>query len=223
MSGQSSRNRASAQPRSPNIERDCQQCGKAFFPTLGNVAKGRGKFCGKPCADAAKVGKSRIPGEQRFWANVNKDGPLILETACWEWKGAGSHRYGTLSVNGKTDRTHRISWRMHRGEIPPGLYVCHHCDNRACVNPNHLFLGTHADNIRDAASKGRMCPPLHVGEAHHSAILTTEKVREIRRRASTGKRGIQRQLARELGVKDNTINRVVRGETWKWVTEEEGA
>lgn len=103
----------------------------------------------------------------RFWARVNKEGPVhpVLGTRCWEWTGCRVRGYGQLfRAPGTPDRTHRISWELAHGAIPPGMYVCHKCDNPPCVNPEHLFVGTSSDNHRDCVAKGRTRHP--TGDAH---------------------------------------------------------
>lgn len=97
--------------------------------------------------------RQAAPILKRFWskvaftANPNK---------CWEWQaGKTKYGYGELMIKNKQVYAHRLSWELTYGEIPDGLFVCHKCDNPKCVNPNHLFLGTNLDNVRDMVSKGR--------------------------------------------------------------------
>lgn len=146
-----------------------------------------------------------------FWDRVNKKGPLILETKCWLWTGTQSTRgYGVYKKGGKgkVHMAHRLSWEVTRGPIGD-KWVLHKCDNTTCVNPGHLFLGTHDDNVRDKVSKMRQV----YGERINTAKLTEETVIEIRRRAALGE--IHAKLAREFGVAQVTVSRAVRGESWK--------
>lgn len=101
----------------------------------------------------------------RFWSKVDKSGPIPAHCpeigACWVWtaarNGSPNHQYGAIRIHGgrKTVHTHRMSWQIANGPIPAGMYVCHKCDNPACCNPSHLFLGDQGANMRDCASKGR--------------------------------------------------------------------
>lgn len=88
--------------------------------------------------------------EEKFWSKVAKS------DGCWEWQGARrGNGYGVIYKQGKGTQAHRLSWTITNGAIPAGMYVCHKCDNRPCVRPDHLFLGTHTDNMRDCGAKGR--------------------------------------------------------------------
>jgi hypothetical protein len=144
----------------------------------------------------------------RFWSRVRKTG------LCWIWTGTiqKANGYGVISESGKKGRrwyAHRYSYTLSNGSIPEGQVVCHRCDNPACVNPDHLFLGTCRDNMRDATTKNRM---VH-GERHHSAKLNEELVMEIRARYAAGGCSYK-GLAREYGVFDQAIKYAIIGKTW---------
>jgi hypothetical protein len=113
---------------------------------------------------------------------------------------------------------HRVAYELSCGPIPDGLFACHRCDNRGCVNPRHLFLGTAADNTHDMIAKGRKSDANKVaGEDHHKAVLTEDSVRHIRREASAGVS--PSELARRYGCHPDTVRHVVKGRTWKHIPE----
>jgi len=147
---------------------------------------------------------------KRFWEKVDKRGP----DDCWEWLGARRHRgrgYGSIRCEGTVMRAHRVAWRLIHGDVPKDKCVCHTCDNESCVNPAHLFLGTHRDNMRDMMQKGRDCHP--TGEDLPQSKLTVEGVAQIRRRYSEGD-VTQRELAHEYGVTQGAISCVITRRTW---------
>lgn len=89
---------------------------------------------------------------EEFWAAVDQK-----PDGCWNWiRGKGKTGYGGVNWRGVDMRTNRLAWILNYGEIPPKLFVCHSCDNRLCVKPDHLFLGTNTDNLHDASKKGRL-------------------------------------------------------------------
>ena len=128
---------------------------------------------------------------------------------CWEWTaGKTVDGYGKFDFAGKTQHAHRVAYQLYIGEITAGLLVCHRCDNRKCVNPAHLFLGTQADNMRDCMDKGRRAS----GEKHYRSKLIEEQVIEIRLKYAEG--ATQVNLAKEYGMSQTTISEIVRHCIW---------
>lgn len=154
-----------------------------------------------------------LPTAERFWAKVNRDGPVAREGLgpCWIWRGCKNpvNGYAKFRINRETFSGHRVAWFLEHGEWPDKL-VCHKCDVRACVNPEHLFLGTQSENIRDCRDKGRLNRSR--GERHRSAKLTESQVREIR--ASDDP---QATLVSRYGVNSGSISRIRRRQTWRHV------
>ena len=131
-----------------------------------------------------------------------------LKTGCWEWTAKKNcWGYGQITVSNRRNKlAHRISYELRHGPIPDGLWVLHRCDNPGCVNPDHLFLGTHEDNMADRSAKDRH---FH-GETHPMAKLTDVDVRQIR--STTGV--TQREIAEQFGVNRSVICRIRNGSLW---------
>lgn len=141
----------------------------------------------------------------RFLAKVETHG--MDAERCWFWKGAGKgNGYGHFSIStGRTEHAHRASHVLFIGPIPKGKEVCHVCDNRACVNPDHLFLGTRAENMADMVAKGR-------GAGGSRKNLKESTVQEIRRRIHAGVP--KRRIAESLNVNYGTVTAIARGDSY---------
>ena len=146
------------------------------------------------------------------------DRVTVDDNGCWIWQGAikntggKSLPYGWITFRKKQMNAHRAAWIVNFGEIPSGMLVCHKCDVPLCVNPQHLFLGTQADNIRDMWMKGRHPGPAHGIVGSRSAKLKLDDVYKIRELLSTGK--TQRDIAFEFGVTQSTISLINSGKNW---------
>lgn len=164
------------------------------------------------------------PLEKRFWSKVQKT------NTCWIWTGAkrSNTYYGILycgarwlGSNGpdpnvkrlryRAVAAHRLSWQMANGAIPLGMCVCHHCDNPACVRPDHLFLGTPRENAMDRTAKGRS--PGAPGESNRHAKLTSAAALYIRNAYASGISSIE--LAKEFGLALISIQQIINGRHWK--------
>lgn len=192
--------------RHPSVLRPCIKCGKMMEVWASRAAEK--KHCSMLCRHGAL--------EERFWERVRKT------DTCWLWTGRKNDQgYGMVRVGKQRKYAHRYSWEIHNGPIPAsegyhGTCVLHRCDTPACVRPEHLFLGTHAENMLDKKTKGRCNtgdrPVAALGEANHNAKLNVESVREIRRLHQAGESFSS--LARRFMVSGPTIAKVVRGHTW---------
>jgi hypothetical protein len=164
---------------------------------------------------------------ERLWSKIRKT------DTCWEWTGSidgGGYGHLYSGVGGKGGtllKAHRVVWELTYGSIPDGLWVLHKCDNRACVRPDHLFLGTHADNMADMKAKGRGVtgdrngththPERCRGEAKGSSRLTADQVREIR---VIGSAISLKKLASRYGVGQTAIWDILHGVTWRHMLDE---
>lgn len=148
--------------------------------------------------------KKSASAVERFHASYGVD----LGTGCWLWRHPAAGGYGLIMEAGKRLSAHRFSYEKFVGSIPPGLCVCHRCDTPACVNPDHLWVGTVAENAADRDAKGRL--PVRLGEANGRAALTDAAIADIRMsNVSTA------QLARKYAVSWTTIRMARAGETWR--------
>jgi len=187
-------------------KRVCLRCGATFTGSNGT-------FCSRAC--------TYVSPEERFWSKVDKSGD------CWLWFGTRTpDGYGRFGIAGRHSAAHRLAYEWTRGPIPAGLHVCHHCDVRNCVRPDHLFVGTPAENSADMKRKGRAASGdrnatrlyperLRRGADHHESKLTPEKVREMRHLHAAGVSVTV--LARQFGVASRTAFTAIKGITWKYV------
>ena len=145
----------------------------------------------------------------RFWPKVAKRGA----TECWPWlAGRTREGYGRFRREGQVSwQAHRVAWEAIKGDIPPGLHVWHACADRACCNPLHLYLATIGENNAEVASDGRSVR----GEMHANNKLKEHQVLEIRARGAAGE--TQAAIARDLGVAEGTVSKIVRRKIWAWL------
>lgn len=185
--------------------------------------------CGQltPIASSTSFAKGRVKGEHtrfcighhksirqlpdRFWQRVDRRGP----DDCWEWKSyINDSGYGvTRGRNNKALRAHRMAYEFTYGPIPDGMFVCHKCDNPACCNPAHLFVGNPRDNVHDMIEKGRASQYSGIcGERHGMSKVTSENVREMRELSNNGLSYVE--LSRRYGISDVQVSRIVRRICW---------
>jgi hypothetical protein len=170
-------------------------------------------------------------GKNNYWVGLlQTDKEFILsrvavdlETRCWEWLGSvSSDGYGKCKRKGVTYRAHRLSYLVFKGDITEGLFVCHHCDNPLCVNPEHLWLGTHEENELDKTAKGRRSPSPTVshphslprGSKHHKSKLNEEMAHAIYKLAIEGYSISRIKEELDLTVDKTTIGRVIQHGKW---------
>jgi hypothetical protein len=158
-----------------------------------------------------------MPIEKRLYGNIRVND----KTGCWEWLGSlNGGGYGRILIGSRKDgtrrniSTHRLSYELSCGKIPKGMEVCHKCDNRICINPDHLFIGTHQDNIDDRERKGRNV--VYHGENKSNSKLTEQMVIEARLERENKKTSYQK-LADKYGVCKKTIMCAIKGTSWKCV------
>jgi hypothetical protein len=168
--------------------------------------------------------------EERFYAKVEK-----IEGGCWLWIGRLNRSgYGDLYYDGKKRRAHRISYEIHVGEVPDGMFVCHSCDVPMCVNPAHLWIGTNEENMRDMVAKGRHKTAARMaiknvskgknynaGERNARAKLKEADVLQVINLCSQGK--TRKYIANQFGVSASLISEIRNGKRWAHLARHDGA
>lgn len=181
------------------------------------------KYCGKKII--YKGGKRHCSLMCRFMSYVTKEN-------CWNWKGSlQPNGYGKFSIKRNFISAHRASYQIFKGEIPKGRFICHTCDNKKCVNPDHLWIGTPKENMQDAIKKGiiiykkgyslsadhieklRICnKPDKKGEKHHLRKLSNKNIHEIRKLYKLG--NTQKKISEKFNIHPSAISRIVRNKRW---------
>ncbi len=199
---------------------NCETCGKEYKWKKGKHQL-KSRFCNRDCL--YKRTHLWVTESKTFWKTANEDQKLgrmkelyeksvIKKEGCWDWSRSLHHSgYTSLRIDGVQTSGHRASWMIHKGDIPKGMLVCHTCDNRKCTNPDHLFLGTHKENVQDMIVKKRgSC-----GSKHHEAKLDEEKIKEIKKLLALGVTCTR--IAEDYGVSDGCIWFIKNGKSWKHV------
>lgn len=142
---------------------------------------------------------------------LEKTGKETGELGCRNWEGGvNSKGYGVLLANGRLELAHRVAYVLFVGRIPDGMFVLHKCDNPRCVNPDHLVLGTHADNMADMVAKGRQT----AGPKNANARLSCEDVADLRELYKSGGYSYA-ELAIFFGISRSYVGAIIRGEYWR--------
>lgn len=200
------------------IGRHCALC-DGLIPWTKNDRKGayaKRRFCSNNCRlIAMKTAAATADGQkQRFMLKVatGQDG------TCWRWIGAfNQNGYGYFLLGGRLMHAHRASYALFRGDVPKDKNVCHACDNRWCVNPDHLWIGTQRQNVHDAMAKGRSVPPPRTDwrnriKPHHWQRLSVDQAKEIIRRLARGEK--HELIAQDFGINSRTVSKIKLGQRW---------
>lgn len=206
---------------------NCERCGSRFK----RRSNPNQRFCQRSCYQTAmSEAANDLAGiTERFWASVDKNGPVCAHRPelgpCWMWTGVIHNGYGQFHAGPILGlvRVHRFSYEREVGPIPEGLEVRHECDTPPCVRPDHLGPGSHADNMRDVAKRGRwqingrrrLKEHARRGDDHPYSIVTSDQVAAMRRRYEAGE--TIKGLAKEYGMKYQGAYQIIRRVNWKHI------
>lgn len=179
----------------------CLYCGNQFQTLKTENKRGKGKFCSRICVNKGTPRKP-LSLKKILYRNIL---PESNEKGCWLYTKLIMKGCGHINIKGIKVPAHRISYEIHNGEIPKGMYICHKCDVRACVNPEHLFIGTHQDNMNDKVKKNRA-----------GRKLNYQQVINIKKRLLTGDSDLS--ISKEFNVNRQTINKIKLNQSWSHVT-----
>ena len=183
------------------------KCGTEKIIACNQLRAGETKSCGCWKREKARIRMTEMRRQPHPLVRFESFYNIDQTTQCWNWnRKKDKNGYGIFFLNGGAERAHRFSYKHYRKIDPLDLMVCHRCDNPSCVNPDHLFLGTCQDNLRDALQKGRFA----IGDLNGRSKLTPEQVKELLQSPESGA-----SLAKKWGVNRSTINRIRRGEGWR--------
>jgi hypothetical protein len=155
--------------------------------------------------------RRRLPDRWSLAQRVAHYSAAPNERGCILWGGCRDiNGYGRLVFRGRCLKAHRAAWELKHGPIQKGLHLCHHCDVPACINPEHLFLGTRADNIADMVAKGRQARGERAGGAKLTTVLATKVLTAA---------GPQHEIAKRFGINQSQVSRIKRGERWALLRE----
>ena len=184
----------------------CQcSCGNIKSQRSDSMKSGKKKSCGCINSPGEKYYKENI--EKRLLSKSERVGECLLWTGRKIWSG-----YGTIGIRSHSTAVHRVAYKMWNGDIPKGMYVLHKCDIRHCIEPSHLYLGTHHDNMKDMVERDRQYHPL--GELHKMSKFKDENILEIRALYASGKYS-QADLSRKYEVCGPCIHNIVKRKSWK--------
>jgi hypothetical protein len=203
-----------------SINKVCEVCGGAYSVKRAHA---KSRFCSLQCVGISQRGKPKKKCDSRKKrAYPSASERLAAKSVerpggCIEYTGrCNENGYGTIGENGKTWLAHRLAWTLAKGPVPDDLGVLHSCDNPPCINVNHLFLGTHADNMQDMVKKGRGVQPGLSGEANPNSKLSAADVQAIRAELADAKRkdGTGGRLAKLYGVSESVISGIKSGKRY---------